>query len=122
MQVTLKKDSRQSLISLIGKLYEDGSDKTYFVTIKEANKRSIAQNKRYWEILTGLGKYLGYSPEEMHSLVAYKYLSHTSEIMDEEITVVPSTTKLNIKEFTEYMGNVEAFAHKLGYRTELHGY
>jgi hypothetical protein len=121
MQLMLKKENRQELMSLIGSLYDDGSNKTYNVTIKESNKRSIAQNKRYWEILTGLGKYLGYSSEEMHALVAYKYLSHTTKIMDEEITVVPSTTKLNVKEFTDYMHNVESFANTLGYKTD-YGY
>ena len=111
----LNKISRQSLISLIGKMGLDNNEE-YYVNIKEKSHRSNAQNKLYWDLITEIGSYLGYTSEEMHGLLAYKYLSHKIEVMDEEVTVVPSTSRLTVKEFNDYIKQVTSFAEGLGFK------
>ena len=115
----LNKSSRQSLISLIGSMSLD-NNKEYYVNIKEKSNRSTAQNKLYWDLITEIGNYLGYTSEEMHGLLAYKYLSHKIEVMDEEVTVVPSTSRLTVKEFNDYIKQITNFADGLGFKG-LHG-
>ena len=115
----LNKSSRQSLISLIGSISLD-NDKEYYINIKEKSNRSTAQNKLYWDLITEIGNYLGYTSEEMHGLLAYKYLSHKIEVMDEEVTVVPSTSRLTVKEFNGYIKQITSFADGLGFKG-LHG-
>ena len=113
MQYLLTKHNKNNLISLIGNLDDQ---QIFDVTIIEhGNKRSHAQNKRYWDLLTGLGNHLGYNSEEMHKLMSYKFLSETAEIMDNKITVIPSTTSLGIKDFKNYMNRIENFAATFGF-------
>jgi len=110
----ITKGKNAQTISALGKL---DTSKDWKITIEEWScSRTISQNKMYWDLLTEIGKYLGYSSEEMHSLMAYKYLSYKSNVMDKEITVIPSTTKLNVKEFSNYISQVKSFASELGFK------
>jgi hypothetical protein len=111
LRLTLK--SRPEIISELLKL---NPDKDWRVDISPwTSMRSHEQNKRYWEMLGQLGDHLGYTADEMHQMLAYKYLSYKNVVMDNEVVVVPSTTSLTIKEFAEYMNNVENFASSLGF-------
>ena len=111
LRLTLK--SRPEVISELLKL---NPDKDWRVDIGPwTSMRSHEQNKRYWEMLGQLGDHLGYTADEMHQMLAYKYLSYKNVVMDNEVVVVPSTTSLTIKEFAEYMNNVENFASSLGF-------
>ena len=97
--------------------------KFYDVSIKEhKDSRSIQQNKMYWALITELGSFLGYGSEEMHAMMAYKYLSYKNELLGDEVVVVPSTTKLNIKQFAEYYDKVCQFAYTLGFKIDLEQY
>ena len=97
--------------------------KFYDVSISEhKDSRSIQQNKMYWALITELGSFLGYGSEEMHAMMAYKYLSYKNELLGDEVVVVPSTTKLRIKEFNEYYDKVEKFAYTLGFKLDLEHY
>ena len=97
--------------------------KLYDVSIREhKDSRSIQQNKRYWALITELGSFLGYNTEEMHAMMAYKYLSYKNELLGDEVVVVPSTTKLSIKAFNEYYNKVEQFAMTLGFKPDLEDY
>ena len=87
-----------------------------------AFNRSSAQNKKYWKLTSELGNFLGYNPEEMHELLKYKFLSYKTEMLGEEIPVIPSTSKLTIKEFVEYLSKVERFAVELGFKLDLTQY
>ena len=51
----------------------------------------------------------------MHELMKYKFLSYKQEMLGDEMTVIPSTSKLNIKEFVDYLSKVEVFASSLGF-------
>jgi len=111
--IKISNGKNSAAISALGKL---DPNQDWKITIEEWDyKRSIDQNKRYWELLTEIGKHLGYNPNEMHALMAYKYLSYKSIVMDNEVVVVPSTTSLSVKEFGGYMNNVENFASSLGF-------
>ena len=87
-----------------------------------AFNRSTQQNKRYWALIKELGSYLGYSESEMHELMKYKFLSYKTEMLGEEIPVIPSTSKLTIKEFVSYLSQVERFAVELGFKLDLSQY
>ena len=80
-----------------------------------AFNRSVQQNRRYWKIIQELGSYLGYDEGEMHELMKYKFLSYKQEMLGDEMVVIPSTSKLNIKEFVDYLSKVERFASTLGF-------
>ena len=109
-----------SIQKLFGKLDDK---KLYEVSIREhKDSRSIQQNKRYWALITELGSFLGYDTEEMHQMMAYKYLSYKNELLGDEVVVVPSTSKLRIKEFNEYYDKVEQFAYTLGLKLDLEHY
>ena len=77
--------------------------------------RSVEQNKRYWKLIGELGSFLGYDEGEMHELMKYKFLSYKQEMLGDEMVVIPSTSKLTIKEFVEYSSKVEVFASTLGF-------
>ena len=90
--------------------------KAWEVKVKPfAFNRSAEQNKRYWKIIKELGSYLGYDEGEMHELMKYKFLSYKQDMLGDEMVVVPSTSKLTIKQFVEYSSQVERFASELGF-------
>lgn len=110
----------ESIQKLFGSL---DPTKIYDITLQEhKDSRSIQQNKMYWALITEMGSYLGYNTEEMHSMMAYKYLSYKQELLGDEVVIVPSTTKLNIKQFAEYYDKVCQFAYTLGFRLDLEQY
>jgi hypothetical protein len=97
--------------------------KAWEVEVKPfAFNRSTQQNKRYWALIKELGDFLGYDEGEMHELLKYKFLSYKTEMLGEEIPVIPSTSKLTIKEFVEYLSKVERFAVSLGFQLDLSQY
>ena len=87
-----------------------------------AFNRSTAQNKRYWALIQELGSFLGYDEGEMHELMKYKFLSYKQEMLGDEMVVIPSTSKLTIKEFVAYLSKVENFAVTLGFKLDLSQY
>lgn len=86
--------------------------KVWQVEIKPYRKnRSKAQNRLYWKWLTLIGSELGYQRDEMHAIMADMFLEPiTVQAMGKTICVAPSTTKLNTKEFTQYLEQIEIFA------------
>ena len=91
--------------------------KAWEVEVKPfAFNRSVQQNRKYWKIIQELGSFLGYSESEIHELMKYKFLSYKTELLGDEMVVVPSSSKLTIKEFVEYLSEVERFASTLGFQ------
>ena len=91
-------------------------DKNWQVLIKERQSaRSVEQNARLWSLYTSIGNYLGYTAEEMHMLMGYKFLLEERWVGKEKITRVKSTTKLSVKDMAEYMDKVCAWAGNLGW-------
>lgn len=73
--------------------------------------RSLAQNRLYFMWITGIGKKLGYFTDEMHMVLALKFLPPvTVEWGGRKIVSAKSTSSLNVKEFTDYLNQIEIFA------------
>lgn len=107
------------LIAKLQDLLEFQPDTNWQVLIKERNSdRSIEQNARLWELYTSVGDYLGYSADEVHDLMGYKFLLIEKWVGRDKITKVQSTTKLTVKEMGEYQEKIEAWASNLGWSWE----
>jgi len=111
--------TQQNLPVLIGKLkdlLEQEPTSNWQVLIKQRNSdRSIEQNARLWELYTSIGDYLGYTAQEIHELMGFKFLLEEKTIGREKITKIKSTTKLSVKDMGEYQTKVEAWASNLGW-------
>lgn len=84
----------------------------YSITVSDLKpKRSDAQNAYYWGVyLPIISRETGYTTMELHELFKKKFLkAKMVEVMGVEVFMVASTTKLNKKEFTEYIMNIELF-------------
>ena len=77
--------------------------------------RSHAQNSLYYLWMRVIDDYSGQGVEDLHAVFAVKFLDHTSVTVDEdEVLVARSTSSLNSKEFTDYLNQIERFAHEMG--------
>jgi len=77
--------------------------------------RSVQQNRLYWQWVGILSDQTGYSKDEVHELMAKKFLPPVvKEVMGEMVEYRRSTTKLKVREMSEYMNQVEAFAAGFG--------
>ena len=119
----LKITSEETLEHARRQIGELDLTKAWEVEIKPfAFNRSTEQNKRYWALIKELGDFLGYDEGEMHELMKYKFLSYKQEMLGDEMVVIPSTSKLTIKEFVSYLNQVERFAVSLGFKLDLSQY
>ena len=70
--------------------------------------RSQKQNAYYWGVvLKIIGDEIGYLPDEVHQLMGKEFLSYEKEPGE---LFIRSTTKLNTKEFEDYLSHVRRFA------------
>lgn len=99
-------------------LDSDDPDNWQVIIKKRADSRSVEQNARLWSLYTSIGNYLGYTAEEVHQLMGYKFLLIEKYVGREKITLVRSTTKLNVKEMAEYQEKIEAWAANMGWSYE----
>jgi len=115
----LVKSNLPVLIARLNDLLDSDDPDNWQVLIKKrADSRSVEQNARLWSLYTSIGNYLGYDAEEMHQLLGYKFLLIEKHIGKDKITLVRSTTKLNVKEMNEYMEKIEAWAANMGWSYE----
>jgi hypothetical protein len=100
---------------LITKLKELDFSKVWKVQVTERKPiRNLSQNDLYWTLLEGLSDYLGYTKDELHELMKYKYLKYSKEIAGQPVVVVPSTSDLDTAQFAELIENVLRFANEYG--------
>ncbi len=87
-------------------------DKPWSVDIKPYKKnRSLSQNKMYWLWITCIGDSIGYERDELHAIMADKFLpDEIVEYGGKQIKKDKSTSRLNTKEFTEYLEKIDRFA------------
>ena len=71
------------------------------------NNRSNEQNSLYWKWINIMSEEIGFTKEEMHELIKYKFLKRTSINNNgvEEVKL-KSTTTLTVKEFTKLMDDI----------------
>lgn len=118
-----KVTSEEELENVRKQIGELDLSKAWEVEVKPfAFNRSTQQNKKYWKLIGELGSFLGYDEGEMHELMKYKFLSYKQEMLGDEMVVIPSTSKLTIKEFVSYLDQVERFAVSLGFKLDLSQY
>ena len=114
--IRLKITSEETLEHARQQIGELDLSKAWEIEVKPFQfNRSVEQNKRYWKLIEELGSFLGYDVGEMHELMKYKFLSYKQEMLGDEMVVIPSTAKLTIKEFVDYLSKVEVFASSLGF-------
>ncbi len=74
---------------------------------KERNNRSNQQNKFYWAVVVEiLAEYFGYTPEELHEALKYKFLLQH----EDTLATVRSTTSLSTVEFMDYVDRITRWA------------
>jgi hypothetical protein len=103
---------------LVNKIKELDKEKLWTVKITPyKSTRSLDQNEYYWRLVTELANYFGLkSKDEMHEVLLYKLLSKEKQIKNLKVTTIGSTTKLNVKEFNEYLEQVKEFARGYGFK------
>ena len=101
--------------------FKDGEVAVTIAQISSRN-RSVAQNSRYWLILTAIAADTGQDKDSLHAYFRARFLSKPFELANKdgeliaECQVGGSTTRLTPAEFTTYMDQVEAFARdELGF-------
>jgi len=81
------------------------------VTIVKS-KRSDAQNRLYFAWVDILAKEIGYSKQEMHLVLADKFLTKIEfkTKSGKDISQIPSTRELNVDEFIDYICEIDMLA------------
>lgn len=86
--------------------------KPIVITIKqERATRSNQQNRYWWGVVVPLiAEHLGYTNDEMHEALKYKFLRLEAESAPADLPKIRSTASLNTKEFTDLIENVITWA------------
>lgn len=90
------------------------NNKRVEITIQKLkSSRSAMQNRYYWLLLGILSKEIGYTSEEVHDMVKYKFLKEEIVIGNETEITVKSTTKLGKDDFSNYIEQIKEWASHL---------
>jgi hypothetical protein len=74
--------------------------------VKQRSKRSTRQNAYMWYIVYKMiSDFTGHTPDEVHGMMKYKFLS-----VKGDMPYVKSTTQLNTTEMEEYLENIRRWA------------
>ena len=77
---------------------------------KAKSKRSVDQNALYWAWIAVVEVETGNDKDALHEFFKHKFLINQRVLVfGEQVEKRPSTTKLNTKEFSEYMEKIRAF-------------
>jgi hypothetical protein len=110
----ITKSNLPVLVARLNDLVEQEGNWQVIIKEKESD-RSLEQNARLWELYTSVGNYLGYTSQDVHDLMGYKFLLIEKNVGREKITKVQSTTKLSVKDMAAYQEKIEAWASNLGW-------
>lgn len=75
-------------------------------------KRSVKQNRVYWMYVNELSKHTGFTSNEMHEVLKFKFLKaekydvETGEVFE----YIRSTTDLSTKEFTDFIEQIRVWS------------
>lgn len=91
------------------------------IEIKEiGSRRSQRQNNFYWVYLEIIEKDTGHNRSELHELFKQQFLTYSEkEVMGKIVKIYKSTTRLNKKEFSEYIDKIADFTNIPPPYTEL---
>lgn len=95
--------------------FESGSDFEVIIQ-KHKDKRTNQQNRYLWGVVYAIiGEELGYPADEVHELLAKKFIpSHEIEIFGARRIVAKSTAQLSTTEFSQYVEQIRAFVAQYG--------
>ena len=110
----ITKSNLPVLVARLNDLVEQEGNWQVVIKEKESD-RSLEQNARLWELYTSVGNYLGYTSQDVHDLMGYKFLLIEKNVGSDKITKVQSTTKLSVKDMAAYQEKIEAWASNLGW-------
>ena len=110
--------NKNNLDGLVEKLKELDQNVLWSVTVKPyKSTRTLDQNDYYWRLVAELADYFGLkSKDEMHEVLLYKLLSEEKQIKNLKVMTINSTTKLNVKQFNDYIERVKDFARGYGFK------
>lgn len=110
--------SKQNLPFLVEKLEKLLAEKKKIKLIitEDGDIRSNEQNERLWGFLyKHIGDYLGYTQDEMHLLMKYKFLRSEKIIDGQSVETIKSTTRLTVDEMQRYQEQIETWAAQMGW-------
>ena len=110
--------NKNNLDGLVSKLKELDQNVLWSVTVKPyKSTRTLDQNDYYWRLVAELADYFGLkSKDEMHEVLLYKLLSEEKQIKNLKVMTINSTTKLNVKQFNDFIEKVKDFARGYGFK------
>ena len=93
----------------------DFSQNWEVVIRKSKSIKTLEQNSRLWALYRSIGNYLGYTEDEMHLLMGYKFLRMHKYVGDQLIELIESTKNLDTARMAEYQEKIEIYASQLGW-------
>ena len=112
-----KKEKRHIVESMIVSFFSEHQDanKAIIEITEDKDSRSTKQNKLYWEWVSVIGNELGYTKDETHAILRDKFLGYTETTTKfSVIKELRSTTKLKVKEFKDYLEQIDMFISEYG--------
>lgn len=114
----LKPENRLELPQIIaGWLSALSSESLPYEIVAKPYKRnrSVEQNDFYWTLLTHISQETGYTKDDLHDMLRYKFLGmQKKEVAGVNIEYLPSSTKLKVGEMADYLTQIEAWSAQLG--------
>ena len=112
----LWKLSKANLANLTTYLASLDFSQNWEVVIRTSKSvKTLEQNSRLWALYRSIGNHLGYTEDEMHLLMGYKFLRTFTYIGNELVESIESTKKLDTKRMAEYQEKIELYASQLGW-------
>jgi len=105
--------NRPNLIQLIQEL--DCSINWQIIIQPAKVSRTNDQNRRLWDLYRNIGNFLGYTADELHLLMGFKFLRQHQYVGDTMVEYIESTTKLDTKQMMQYQESIEIWASQLGW-------
>lgn len=109
----LSEMNRPNLIQLIQEL--DCKQDWQIIIQKSKDSRTIEQNRRLWDLYRNIGNFLGYTADELHLLMGYKFLRQHEYVGNTMVEYIESTTKLDTKQMSQYQESIEIWASQMGW-------
>lgn len=109
----LSEMNRANLIQLIQEL--DCKQDWQIIIQKSKDSRTIEQNRRLWDLYRNIGNFLGYTADELHLLMGYKFLRQHEYVGNTMVEYIESTTELDTKQMAQYQESIEIWASQMGW-------
>ena len=77
--------------------------------------RTVEQNDYYWAVLTHISQETGYTKDDLHDMMRYKFLGmQKKEVAGVVIEYLPSTTKLKVGDMADYITQIDQWSAERG--------